>query len=62
MPQVNMEICLFYILHTFGREITMEKILGYTGGEGHHLVLWLDANFKTGYQKRKSGEKQVCFI
>ena len=26
MPQVNMELCLFHVLRTFGREITVEKM------------------------------------
>ena len=32
MPQVSMEICLFHVLRTFGREITVEK-MGVTLGE-----------------------------
>ena len=32
LPQVSLEICLFHVLRTFGREITCEK-LGITAGE-----------------------------
>ena len=32
IPQVNMEICLFHVLRTFGREITLDK-MGITLGE-----------------------------
>ena len=32
MPQINLEICLFHMLRTFGREVTIEK-MGITTGE-----------------------------
>ena len=32
MPQINLEICFFHVLRTFGREVTIEKI-GITTGE-----------------------------
>ena len=62
MPQVNMEICLFHVLCTFGREITVEK-MGVTLGEKTTILDKIQeiaySTDETSYQSRYNSLCQV---
>ena len=59
MPRVNMEICLFHVLLTFGREITLEK-MGVTLGEKATILDKIQDLHTAGMKKLIKPDMTAC--
>ena len=61
MPQVNMEICLFHVLRTFGWEITVEK-MGVTLGKKTILDKIQEIAYSTDETSYQSRYNSLCQV